>query len=163
MKSEDSILDKTDLAILRILQSEGRLTNQELAERVALSPAPCLRRVKRLEQEGWIRGYVALLDDRKLGLSLVAYVNVKLEKRAVARGGRFAFDDFRDAVHTWPEVVACYAMTGDSDYLMRVQARDLSHFSDFVMKKLLKYPGVLDVRSSFALDRIKDTTALPLV
>jgi Lrp/AsnC family leucine-responsive transcriptional regulator len=104
-----------------------------------------------------------LLDDRKLGLSLVAYVNVKLEKRAVARGGRFAFDDFRDAVHTWPEVVACYAMTGDSDYLMRVQARDLSHFSDFVMKKLLKYPGVLDVRSSFALDRIKDTTALPLV
>lgn len=162
MKTEVADLDRTDRKILDILQREGRLSNQELAERVALSAAPCLRRVRRLEEAGVIRSYVALLDDQKLGLGLVAYVSVKLEKRAVARGGRFAFDDFRDAVQAWPEVVACYAMTGDSDYLMRVQGRDLAHFSDFVMKKLLKYPGVLDVRSSFALDRIKDTTALPL-
>jgi Lrp/AsnC family transcriptional regulator, leucine-responsive regulatory protein len=155
-------LDRIDKKILAALQKQGRLSNQELADKISLSPAPCLRRVRRLEERGYIRGYVALLDDQKLGLSLIAYVNVKLEKRAVARGGRFAFDDFRDAVMAWPEVVACYAMTGDSDYLMRVQAQDLAHFSDFVMKKLLKYPGVLDVRSSFALDRIKETTALPI-
>ena len=155
-------LDRTDLLILDTLQQDGRISNQELAERVALSPSPCLRRVKRLEEEGLIRRYVALLDAERLGLGLLAYVNVKLEKRAIGRGGRFAFDDFRDAVSSWPEVVSCYAMTGDSDYLMRVQVRDLAHFSRFVMDTLLKYPGVLDVRSSFALDRIKDTTALPL-
>lgn len=155
-------LDRTDLRILQVLQADGRISNQDLAERIALSPAPCLRRVRRLEEAGVIRQYVALLDPDRLGLGLVAYVNVKLEKRAAGRGGRFAFDDFRDAVQAWPEVVACYSMTGDSDYLMRVHVRDLAHFSRFVMDTLLKAPGVLDVRSSFALERLKDTTALPL-
>ncbi len=155
-------LDRTDLRLLQALQQDGRLTNQALADRVALSPSPCLRRVRRLEEAGVIRQYVALLDPAAVGLGLLAYVNVKLEKRAIAAGGRFAFDDFRDSVATWPEVVACYAMTGDSDYLMRVHVRDLAHFSRFVMDRLLKAPGVLDVRSSFALDVIKDTTALPL-
>ena len=155
-------LDRTDVRILDALQRDGRITNQELADAVALSPSPCLRRVRRLEEEGFIRQYVALLDPERIGLGLLAYVNVKLEKRALAKGGRFAFDDFRDAVRAWPEVVACYATTGDSDYLMRVHVSDLAHFSRFVMDTLLKYPGVLDVRSSFALERIKDTTALPL-
>ncbi|UCE31471.1 MAG: Lrp/AsnC family transcriptional regulator [Burkholderiales bacterium] len=155
-------LDRIDLRILDCLQHDGRLTNQELAERVSLSPSPCLRRVRRLEEAGVISRYVALLDAQALGLGLLAYVNVKLEKRALAQGGRYAFDDFRDAVRDWPEVLACYATTGDSDYLMRVHVRDLAHFSRFVMDTLLKYPGVLDVRSSFALERIKDTTALPL-
>ncbi len=95
-------------------------------------------------------------------MGLLAYVNVKLEKWAVARGGRFAFDDFKDAVQNWPGIVACFSMTGDADYLMRVQVRDLNHFSRFVMDKLLKYPGVLDVRSCFARERIKDTVAVPL-
>jgi len=157
-----SKLDRTDLRILQCLQEDGRLTNQELAERVSLSPSPCLRRVRRLEDEGVIRRYVALLDPEAIGLGLLAYVNVKLEKRAMAQGGRYAFDDFRDAVKNWPEVAACYATTGDSAYLMRVHVQDLAHFSRFVMDTLLKYPGVLDVRSSFALERIKDTTALPL-
>lgn len=155
-------LDRTDLAILELLQSDARMSNQELAERVSLSPSPCLRRVRRLEEAGVIRRYVALIDPVTLGLGLLAYVNVKLEKRRQDAAGRFAFDSFRDDVQGWPEVVACYAMTGDIDYLMRVQARDLDDFSRFVLEKLLKHPAVLDVRSSFALDRIKETTALPL-
>ena len=155
-------LDRTDLAILEILQADARVSNQDLADRVSLSPSPCLRRVRRLEEAGVIRRYVALLDPVAVGLGLVAYVNVKLEKRKQDEDGRFAFDSFRDDVQRWPEVVTCYAMTGDIDYLMRVQARDLDDFSRFVLEKLLKHPAVLDVRSSFALDRIKETTALPL-
>lgn len=159
--SDPTSLDRTDLRILAALQENGRLSNQELADRVALSPSPCLRRVRRLEAEGVIRQYVALLEPARVGLGLMAYVNVKLEKRATARG-RFAADDFRDSVLGWPEVVECHATTGDADYLMRVHVRDLAHFSRFVMDTLLRHPGVLDVRSSFALQRIKQTTALPL-
>ncbi len=155
-------IDRTDRRILDILQREGRIANQELAERVSLSPSPCLRRVRGLEAAGAIRRYVALLDAEVLGLGLLAYVSVKLDKRAPGRGGRLAFADFGDAVQAWPEIVGCYAMTGDADYLLRVQVRDLNDFSRFVMDKLLPYPGVADVRSSFALQRIKETTALPI-
>lgn len=155
-------LDKTDLSILAILQADGQISNQALADRVALSPSPCLRRVRRLEEGGVIRRYVALLDPAAIGFGLLAYVNVKLEKRRQDAQGRFAPEAFRDAVQDWPEVIACYAMTGDNDYLMRVQARDLAHFSRFVLDRLLKHPAVLDVRSSFALDQLKETTALPL-
>lgn len=150
-------LDRTDLRILELLQQEGRLTNQDLAERVSLSPSPCLRRLKRLEEAGVIRGYVALLDPDRIGLGLLAYVSVKLEKR-----GKMPMDDFRARVQGWPEVLACYAMTGEMDYLLRVHVEDLQHFSRFVMDQLLRQPGVVDVRSSFALERIKETTALPL-
>jgi Lrp/AsnC family transcriptional regulator, leucine-responsive regulatory protein len=150
-------LDKTDRRILEALQLDGRLTNQELAERVALSPSPCLRRTRRLEQTGVIRQYVALLDPLKVGLGLLAYVSVQLEKR-----GAMPHDEFKARVQAWPEVVACFAMTGEMDYLLRVYVEDLQHFSRFVMEQLLKQPGVVDVKSSFALDRVKDTTALPL-
>jgi len=150
-------LDRTDLRILELLQQEGRLTNQDLAERVSLSPSPCLRRLKRLEETGVIRGYVALLDPDRIGLGLLAYVSVKLEKR-----DKMPMDDFRARVQGWPEVLACYAMTGEMDYLLRVHVEDLQHFSRFVMDQLLRQPGVVDVRSSFALERIKETTALPL-
>jgi Lrp/AsnC family leucine-responsive transcriptional regulator len=150
-------LDRTDLRILEVLQREGRLSNQEVAERVSLSPSPCLRRIRRLEEAGVIRGYVALVDPHAVGLGLLAYVSVKLEKR-----GRMPLEDFRARVQTWPEVVACYAMTGDMDYLLRIHVQDLDHFSRFVMDQLLNQPGVVDVKSSFALDRVKDTTALPL-
>ena len=154
-------LDRTDIKILQLLQSNSRISNQELAEAVSLSPSPCLRRVKQLEDAGIIGKYVALVNPKAVGLDLLAYVNVKLEKR-VTQSGRFAFEDFGAAVQAWPEVVACYSMTGDLDYLMRVQVKDLNHFSAFVMDKLLKHSGVLDVRSSFALERIKETTALPI-
>lgn len=150
-------LDRTDLRILDILQTDGRLSNQEIAERVSLSPSPCLRRIRRLEEMGVIRQYVALVDPQRIGLGLLAYVSVKLEKR-----GKMPMDEFRARVQTWPEVLACYAMTGDMDYLLRVHVEDLEHFSRLVMNQLLKQPGVVDVKSSFALDRIKETTALPL-
>ncbi len=155
-------LDRTDIRILAELQRDGRISNQDLADKVSLSPSPCLRRVRRLEEAGVIRATVALLDPAALGLGLLAWVNVKLEKRQAARSGRFAFETFREAVQQWPEVVACYAMTGDNDYLMRVQVRDLADFSRFMMDRLLKHPAVLDVRSGFALETLKETTALPL-
>ena len=158
-------LDKTDLKILSILQANGRLTNQEVAEKVNLSPSPCLRRIRNLEESGVIRQYVALLDPDKIGLGLLAYVNVRLEKHSDSPAGssRSPRADFAASVENWPEVVACYAMTGEMDYLLRVHVEDMEHFSQFMMETLLKHPAVLDVKSSFALQRIKDTTALPLV
>ncbi len=150
-------LDRIDRRILEQLQDDGRLSNQELAERVALSPSPCLRRVRGLERAGIIRGYAALLDPLQVGLGLLAFVTVKLEKR-----GKMPVDQFTRAVQAWPEVIACFSMTGDMDYLMRVQVEDLEHYSRFIMEKLLKQPGVIDIRTNFVLERIKETTALPL-
>lgn len=150
-------LNRIDRKLLEILQREGRLTNLELADRVSLSPSACLRRVRALEESGVIRRYAALLDARKVGLGLLAYVNVKLEKR-----GRMPTDAFARAVKDWPEVLGCHSLTGDMDYLLRVQVEDLEHFSRFVMDSLLKHPGVLDVKSSFVLEEVKETTALPL-
>ena len=151
------ILDGTDRKILSELQADGRLSNQELAERVALSPSPCLRRVRALERAGVIRRYAAVLDPAQIGLGLLAYVSVKLEKR-----GKMPVDQFTRAVESWPEVIACYSMTGDMDYLMRVQVENLEHYSRFVMDQLLKQPGVIDIRTNFVLERVKETTVLPL-
>lgn len=150
-------LSRVDRRMLEILQADGRLTNLELAGRVNLSPSACLRRVRALEEAGVIRSYAALLDPAKVGLGLVAFVNVKLEKR-----GRMPTDTFAKAVRDWPEVAGCHALTGDMDYLLRVHVEDLEHFSRFVMDSLLKHPGVLDVKSSFVLKAVKETTALPL-
>ncbi|MEX3953545.1 Lrp/AsnC family transcriptional regulator [Paraburkholderia sp. EG287B] len=158
-------LDAIDRRILAILQENGRLSNQEIAERVNLSPSPCLRRIRRLEESGVIRSYVALLDAQKLGLDLLAYVNVRLEKRGPTAAGREGVTHaelFRVAVQTWPEVVACHAMTGDMDFLLRVQVEDMAHFSRFVQDQLLHHPSVIDVKSSFSLDTFKETTALPI-
>jgi Lrp/AsnC family leucine-responsive transcriptional regulator len=159
-------LDKTDRKILAVLQSDGRLTNQEVAERVSLSPSPCLRRIRRLEVSGVIRQYVALLEPHSIGLGLLAYVNVRLEKHGEggpsSRTSASPRSNFATSVGHWPEVVACYAMTGEMDYLLRVHVEDMAHFSRFMMETLLRHPAVLNVKSSFALQRIKDTTALPL-
>jgi Lrp/AsnC family transcriptional regulator, leucine-responsive regulatory protein len=154
-------LDRVDRRILELLQVDGKLSNQEIAERVALSPSPCLRRIRRLEEAGVIRQYVALLDPGKLGLGLLAYATVRLQKHGDT-AKRSPVDTFRAAVETWPEVIACYAMTGEMDYLLRVEVEDLEHYSRFVMGHLLKHPAVVDVKSSFALERIKETTALPV-
>ena len=160
-------IDAIDRRILAILQANGRLSNQEIAERINLSPSPCLRRIRRLEESGVIRGYVALLDAQKLGLDLLAYVNVRLEKRSgpglSPRGDTTHADLFRAAVQTWPEVVACHAMTGDMDYLLRVQVEDMAHFSRFVQDQLLHHPTVIDVKTSFSLEKFKETTALPIL
>ena len=149
--------NRTDRRLLDLLQRDGNLTNLELAEKVSLSPSACLRRVRALEEAGVIRRYVAILDPRRVGLALMAFVNVKLEKR-----GRVPADAFARAVKDWPEVLACHSLTGDMDYLLRVQVENLEHFSRFVMDSLLKHPGVVDVRSSFVLEEVKETTALPL-
>jgi len=158
-------LDAVDRRILAILQENGRASNQDIADRVNLSPSPCLRRIRRLEEAGVIRGYVALLDAQKLGLGLLAYVNVRLEKRggATGRAGTTHAEHFRAAVQAWPEVVACHAMTGEMDYLLRVQVQDMVHFSRFVQEQLLHHPSVVDVKTSFALESFKETTALPIV
>lgn len=150
-------LDRTDRRILEQLQADGRLSNQELAERVLLSPSPCLRRLRALERSGVIQGYAAVLDPVRVGLELLAYVSVKLEKR-----GKMPVDQFTRAVQAWPEVISCFSMTGEMDYLMRVQVENLAHYSRFIMEKLLKQPGVIDIKSNFVLERVKETTALPL-
>lgn len=150
-------MDRIDLRMLDVLQREGRISNAELAERVALSPSPCLRRLRQLEDDGVIRGYTALLEPRALGLGLRAYVTVTLDKRDDGQ-----IRAFQAAVQGWPEVLACLALTGDMDYLLHVVADDLEHFSRFLMDRLLKQGGVANVKSSFVLQAVKDTTALPL-
>ena len=150
-------LDVIDHRILEILQREGRLSNQELADRVALSPAPCLRRVRALEKAGVIREYAALLDPRKVGLGMMAFVTVKLEKK-----GKMPGEEFARSVRNWPEVMGCYSMTGEMDYFLRVFVEDLDHYTRFLMGRLLKQAGVVDVKSNIVLEAIKDTTALPL-
>ena len=153
----EPLLDRIDLRILDLLQQDGRLSNQEIAERVALSPSPCLRRIRRLEQIGVIRRYAALLDPQRVGLGLLAYVNVKLEKR-----GKMPMEEFGARVQAWPEVSACYAMTGDMDYLVHVIARDVEHLSQITLKALVRIPGVRDVKSIIVLETVKQTRALPL-
>lgn len=168
-------IDAIDRRILTILQENGRLSNQDIAERINLSPSPCLRRIRRLEESGVIRGYVALLDPQRLGLALLAYVDVRLEKRGgptvsarsdgstSRRPGSTHAELFRAAVQAWPEVVACHAMTGDMDYMLRVHVEDMAHFSRFMQDQLLHHPSVIDVKTSFSLDTIKETTALPIL
>lgn len=153
----EQALDRIDRRIVDALQRDGRLANNELAAQVNLSPSPCLRRVRSLEEAGVIKRYVALVDPAKVGLNMLAYVSVKLEKK-----GQMPAEDFASAVETWSEVTECYSMTGDMDYLLRVQVEDLDHFSRFIMGKLLKQSGVADVKSSFALQRVKETTVLPV-
>lgn len=150
-------LDRTDFTILALLQRHGRMANAELAEQVNLSASACLRRVQRLEREGVIAGYVAQLDPAALGLGLVAFVRVQLDKH-----GSSSIERFADAVRDWDEVVACHALTGDMDYLLQVVVEDLNHFQRFLLDRLLNATGVADVNSSFVLRTVKAATGLPL-
>ena len=134
-------LDAVDRRILRALQADGRMTYDVLAQQVGLSPSAVLRRVKRLEADRVVQGYVALLAPDRVGLPLTAYLNVRLEKHT-ERHKRNPMDLFRAAVLTWPEVVECSALTGEMDYLLRVVVQDMGHYSRFVMDTLLKHPSV---------------------
>ena len=156
-----SDLDAIDKRILRALQADGRMTYDMLATAVSLSPSAVLRRVKRLEESGVIAAYVALVAPERVGLGLTAYLNVRLEKRSAVHK-RNPMDLFRAAVQTWPEVVECAALTGDMDYLLRVVVQDMAHYSRFVMDTLLAHPSVQDCKTSFVLDRVKNTTAVPV-
>lgn len=154
-------LDRLDLAILRRLQLNGRETYDVIGEQVGLSGSAVLRRVKRLEEAKVIDRYVALVRPESVGLGLTAYINVRLEKHTESHK-RNPMDLFRASVQTWPEVVECAALTGEMDYLLRVVVEDMGHYSRFIMDTLLKHPSVQDCKTSFVLDRVKATTAVPL-
>ena len=154
-------IDKLDKAILRRLQANGRETYDVIGEQVGLSPSAVLRRVKRLEENGVIDRYVALVQPESVGLGLTAYINVRLEKYTET-SKRNPMDLFRASVQTWPEVVECASLTGEMDYLLRVVVADMAHYSRFIMDTLLKHPSVQDCKTSFVLDRVKATTAVPV-
>jgi Lrp/AsnC family leucine-responsive transcriptional regulator len=150
-------MDRVEQRILEHLQVDGRMSNVQLAEIVGLSESPTFRRVKLLEEAGTIRGYVALLDQRKLGLQVTAYVSVRMEKQPDRdRHG------FHRRVADEPYIVECHAMSGAFDFLMKVVARDMDHFAELCMQEILNFPGVAHVESSFSLKAIKSSHALPV-
>jgi len=150
-------LDRTDLRLLAVLQTEGRITNAELAERVNLSPSACLRRLQRLEADKVVTGYAAQVDPAAVGLGLQAFVRVQLARHEAA-----AIEHFVEQVNGWDEVVACHALTGDMDYLLHVYVADLQDFSRFLLDHLLNAAGVADLNSSFVLRTVKRSPSLPL-
>lgn len=154
-------LDKLDAQILRKLQQDGRATYDQIADAVGLSPSAVLRRVKRLEDAGVIDKYVALVNPQAVGLGLIAYIHVRLEKHA-DNAKRNPMDQFRASVQAWQEVVECDALTGEMDFQLRLVIADMSAYSRFIMDTLLKHPSVQDCKTSFVMDRVKSTTALPL-
>ena len=150
-------LDTADLRILERLQEDARISNVALAEAVHLSPAPCLRRVRELEAGGVIRRYVTLLEPEALGLNVSVFIQVRLEKQV----GK-ALRSFEEAIESYSEVMECYLMTGDSDYLLRVVVADLKALQTFIVDRLAKIAGVAEIRSSITLKQVKYKTALPL-
>jgi len=156
-KTELAQLDSFDRRILAELQQDGRIKNQALADRVGLSPAACWRRVKALEENGTIRQYTALVDADALGHSLCVLVMVSL-----VRHTRDSSREFEDAVRDWPEVLQCYAVTGNADFLLRVVIPDMGAYDRFLNEKLFGLPGISQVNSNFALREVKQETALPL-
>jgi Lrp/AsnC family leucine-responsive transcriptional regulator len=152
-----SDLDAIDRRIIAALQADGRLTNADLAQRVGLSPSPCLRRVNRLERVGYIEGYRAMLRRDQIGLTLTVFVNVKIDGHADDRATAF-----EEAVVAIPEVVACHMVTGEADYLLEVVVPDLEHYRSFLLEKLLELPIVREVRSNIAIQSLKASATLPL-
>ena len=151
-------LDRYDRAILAALQRDGRMSNQELADRIGLSPSPCLRRVRALEEAGLIGGYRALLDARKLGLSLMALIHISMDRHTPER-----FTHFEAQVGAIPEVLECLLITGqDADYQLKVVVADMDGYQELLLNRITRIPGVTGVHSSFVLRRVIDHTALPV-
>ncbi|TGD70584.1 Lrp/AsnC family transcriptional regulator [Mangrovimicrobium sediminis] len=151
-------LDRTDRRILSAMQRNARITNLELAETVGLSPTPCARRVKRLEESGLIRGHVTLLDQSRLGLKLTAYIGISMDRHTPDR-----FETFENEVSSYPEVMECSVVTGQSaDYLLKAVIPDMEYYERFLLGKLTRIPGVTGVHSSFELRRVVQRTQLPL-
>lgn len=153
----DLDMDRIDRRLLAHLQAHGRASNLELAQAVGLSPAQCHRRHRRLEEQGFIAGYAARLDAVRLNLGVIAFIDVAMEKGHIRD-----LKKFTDVIVDLPEILECYSVTGDFDYVIKVVARDLKSLSTFLMEKLMRLPGVNSVRSSICLDELKCTTALPL-
>ncbi len=152
-----SALSENERQILSVLQTDGRITNQALAERTGLSAAPCWRRVKALEESGVIRGYAALLDPRKTGLGIAAYAHIHLQSH-----GEDNIAQFEAAVRKTPEIMECYAVTGEADFLIKVMVPDIAAYDRFLHDFVFRLEGVGQVHSNLALREIKYTTALPL-
>ena len=150
-------LDAIDYRILDALQENAGKTNVDLAEKVGLSPSPCLRRVRLMEKAGIIERYVALLDRKAIGLGLTVFVEVRLELKK-----RRAAEEFEDAVRHLSEVMECHIVAGDYDYMLRVVLADMADFRRFIMNRLLKIPNVASTRSSVSVGEVKQTTKLPL-
>ena len=152
-----SELDDIDRKILRALQADAKLTTAEIAALVGLSPSPCARRVRLLEKAGIIKGYTIVLDQKKVGLPISAFASIKLERQREEDLDRFA-----QAVARWPEVVDCYLMTGQRDYLMRIAAADLEAYERFLKDKLTRLDNVASIETSFALGQVKRSEVLPI-
>ncbi len=151
-------LDRYDRQILAVLQEDGRISNQDLAERIGLSPSPCLRRVRMLEESGVIAGYRALLDARKLGLSLMALIGISMDKHTPER-----FQSLEAVIRDIPEVLECLLITGQSaDYQLKVVVRDMDAYQHLLLNRITQIKGVTGVHTSFVLRRVVDRTALPL-
>lgn len=151
-------LDKYDQMILDILQKQGRISNQELAEAINLSPSPTLRRVKQMEENGLIDGYVALLNARKLGLTLMAFIGISMDKHTPER-----FSGLEEKLASYPEVLECHLITGQTaDYLLKVIVKDMDAYQQFLLQKLTRIEGVTGVHTSFVMKSPIKSTALPL-
>ena len=151
-------LDRIDKHILKLMQANGRISNLELADQVGLSPTPCSRRVKRLEETGLIIGHVTLLDPQALGLNLTAIVGIAMDRHTPDR-----FESFEKAISTMPEVIECSIVTGQTaDFLLKVVVRDMQHYEKFLLGNLTRLEGVSGVHSSFVLRNLVKNTALPL-
>lgn len=155
--SANTVLDAIDIRILNALQKNGRITITDLAEQAGLSPSPCLRRVKLLEERGVISGYVAVVDQNVVGLAVNVFASIRLERQREEELERFS-----QAVSQWPEVMECYLMTGTRDYLMRIVVGSLTEYERFIKDKLSRLEGVASIESSFALSRVKHTTIVPV-
>ena len=150
-------LTQIDIKILALLQQDASLTAAEIAAQVNLSPSPCWRRINRLEREGFIERKVALLNAEKLGLGLVVFSRISLEKNDEA-----SLHDFEERVRRFPEVIECYTVTGSADYFLKIVTRDIKHYDRFLRRYLIQIPLVRDVSSNVAVTQIKYTTGLPL-
>ncbi|MFZ9448976.1 MAG: Lrp/AsnC family transcriptional regulator [Alphaproteobacteria bacterium] len=157
MEEKTPTLDEIDRRILVELQRDGRLTNQDLAGRIGVSASPCWRRVRALEEAGVIKGYAALVDPAALGLNVSVFTQVSLERQE-----KKALQVFETAVGEWPEIMECYLMTGDADYLLRVVVPDLAAYERFLMARLTRIRGIASIKSSFALRSVKYRTDLPI-
>jgi len=151
-------LDRTDKRILKELQANGRISNQELADRVGLSPSPCLRRVKQLEEDGIIEGYVGMVNASKLGLKMMALIQIRMDRHTPER-----FDEIEKTLRDYPQVMECILITGQTaDYQVKVIVKDMEEYQDFLLNKITPLPGVSDVHSSFVLRQVIYKTALPI-
>jgi Lrp/AsnC family leucine-responsive transcriptional regulator len=151
-------LDRYDRHILRVLQQEGRISNQELAERIGLSPSPCLRRVRTLEESGFILGYRALLDANKLGLTLMALIHISMDRHTPER-----FANFETRIGELPQILECLLITGQTaDYQLKAVVRDMEAYQHLLLDKITRIEGVTGVHSSFVMRRVVDKTALPI-